>query len=122
MRKCYFYPALYLLKDVLLRLGVTGSGRKLRGWLMAAAIAWAAHHTGLTFTMEGHMVASITFTVQGEARGTVGPSREALIHAYGCGSRLNVQLAESIVRGGSLPLPHTELGGLLDKSAFRVYL
>jgi hypothetical protein len=41
---------------------------------MAAAIAWAAHHTELTvITMEGHMVASITLTVQGEARGAVGP-------------------------------------------------
>ena len=40
---------------------------------MAAAIAWAAHHTGLTVVkMESHMVASFTLTVQGEARGAVG--------------------------------------------------
>jgi hypothetical protein len=58
------------------------SGKKLKGWVIAAVIAWAAHPMGSTFVrMEAHMDASITLKVQSEAHGTVGPSRDAPIHA-----------------------------------------
>jgi hypothetical protein len=50
------------------------SGKKLKGWLVAAVIAWAAHHAGSAFVrMEAHMDASITLRVQSEAHGAVGP-------------------------------------------------
>jgi len=49
------------------------SGKKLRGCVIAAVIAWAAHHVGFPLVrMEAHMKASITLQVQGEANGSVG--------------------------------------------------
>ena len=48
-------------------------------------MAWAVHHGGLTFArMEAHMKASITFEVQSEAHGAVGPD----------GVRRSTQVAE----------------------------
>jgi hypothetical protein len=77
---------------------------------MVAAIAWAAHHTGLTIPkMEGYMVASVTLELQGEAHGAVGPLRGALTHASGWGLKPNARLAERHRRRGSLPLPHAHL-------------
>ena len=50
------------------------SAAKLGRWLIAAAIAWAAHHAELTIApMEVHMEASLSFDVHGEAHGVVGP-------------------------------------------------
>jgi len=50
------------------------SGKTLKGWLVAAVVAWAAHYAGSVFVrMEAHMDASITLKVQGEAHGAVGP-------------------------------------------------
>ena len=61
---------------------LTSSAAKLGRWLIAAAIAWAAHHAEFTITpMEVHMEASLSFDVHGEAHGVVGPVRGALIHA-----------------------------------------
>ena len=54
--------------------GNESSGKKLRGWVVAAVMAWAAHHVGSTFVrMEIHMDASLTLMVQSEAHGAVGP-------------------------------------------------
>lgn len=57
---------------------VTSSAARLGRWLIAAAVAWAAHHAGFTINaMEIHMAASLTLDVmldvQGEAHGVVGP-------------------------------------------------
>jgi hypothetical protein len=55
-------------------INIIGSVEKLGRWLIAAVIAWAAHHAGSAFVgMEAHMEATITFEVQGEAHGVVGP-------------------------------------------------
>jgi hypothetical protein len=62
--------------------GDTSSGKKLRRWVTAAVIAWAAHPMGATFVrMEAHMEASITLKVQSEAHGIVGPVGVRRSHA-----------------------------------------